>query len=126
MKERIKAPKIELSEEEIAILSDAKFKTLAIRMLTDMLEYGHKIEERVKIMQTEIKENIQGTKSEGMETWTQMNDLEKKEEVNIQPEQNEETRIQKNEERLRNLQDIFKRSNIQIIEVPEGEEEEQD
>ena len=44
---------------------------------------------------------------------------------NIQPEKNEETRIQKNEERLRNLQDNFKCSNIQIIRVPEGEEEEQ-
>ena len=42
------------------------------------------------------------------------------------PEQNEETRIQKNEERLRNLQDILKCSNIRIIGVPEGEEEEQD
>ena len=41
-------------------------------------------------------------------------------------EQNEETRIQKNEERLRNLQDNFKWSNIQIIGVPEGEEEEQE
>ena len=40
--------------------------------------------------------------------------------------QNEETRIQKNEERLRNLQDIFKHSNIQIIGVPEGEEGEQE
>ena len=38
---------------------------------------------------------------------------------------NEETRIQKNEERLRNLQDILERSNIRIIGVPEGEEEEQ-
>ena len=47
------------------------------------------------------------------------------EERNIQPEKNEETRIQKNEERLRNLQDILKHSNIGIIEVPEGEEEEQ-
>ena len=47
------------------------------------------------------------------------------EEINIQPEENEETRIQENEERLRNLQDIFKHSNIQIIGVPEGEEEEQ-
>ena len=56
---------------------------------------------------------------------TQINDLEQKEDINIQPEQNEETRIQKNEG-LRNLQDIFKRSNIQIIEVPEGEEEEQE
>ena len=52
--------------------------------------------------------------------------MEQKEEINIQPEQNEETRIQKNEERLRNLQDNIKHSNIQIIGVPEGEEEEQE
>ena len=53
--------------------------------------------------------------------------MEQKEEINIQPEQNEETRIQKkkNEEKLRNLQDFFKHSNILIIRVPEGEEEEQ-
>ena len=51
--------------------------------------------------------------------------MEQKEEINIQPEQNEETRIRKNEERLRNLQDILKRSNIRILGVPEGEEEEQ-
>ena len=53
-------------------------------------------------------------------------DLEQKEEINIQPEQNEETRIQKNEEWLRNLWDNFKLSNIQIIGVPGGEEEEQE
>ena len=51
--------------------------------------------------------------------------LDQKEETNIQPEKNEETRIRKNEQRLRNLQDILKRSNIRIIGVPEGEEEEQ-
>ena len=45
---------------------------------------------------------------------------------NIQPEQNEEIIIQKIEERLRNLQDIFKHSNIRIIGVPEGEQEEQE
>ena len=42
MKEQIKAPKIELSDEEIANLSDAQFKTLVIRMLTEMVEYGRK------------------------------------------------------------------------------------
>ena len=63
-------------------------------------------------MKSEIKKNIQGTHSEGEETWTHINSLEQKEEVNIQPEQNEETRIQKNEEMLRNLQDNFKHSNI--------------
>ena len=51
--------------------------------------------------------------------------MDQKEERNIQLEQNEETRIPKNEESLRNLQDILKRSNIRIIGVPEGEEEEQ-
>ena len=52
--------------------------------------------------------------------------MEQKEEINIQPEQNEETRIQKNEERIRNLWDNFKFSNIGITGVPEGEEEEQE
>ena len=94
MKEQIKAPKIELSEE-IADLSDAELKTLVIRMLTEIVEYGCKIEEKVKVMQSEIEKNIQGTKREGKETGTQINDLEQKEEINIQPEQNEETRIQK-------------------------------
>ena len=53
-------------------------------------------------MQSEINKNIQGTNSEGKETGVQMNGLEQSEEINIQPEQNKETRIQKNEERLRN------------------------
>ena len=48
-----------------------------------MVEYGHKIEEKVKDMQSEIKKNIQGTNSEGKETGTQINDLEQKEEINI-------------------------------------------
>ena len=89
-----------------------------------MVKYGHKIEEKVKAMKSEIKENVQGTNNEEKETRTQINGLEQKEERNIQPEKNEETRIQKNEERLRNLQDMLKHSNIRIIGIPEGEEEE--
>ena len=127
IKEQIKTPeKIQLSDEEIANLSDAQFKTLVIRMLTDVVEYGHKIEEQVKAMPSEIKENVQGTNSEGKETRTQINYLEQKEEINIQLKQNKETRIQNNEETLWNLQDNFKRSNIWIIGVPEGEGEEQE
>ena len=49
----------------------------------------------MKATQSEIKENIQGTNSKGKETGTQINGLEQKEEIYIQPEQNEETRIQK-------------------------------
>ena len=60
-----------------------------------MTEYGHKIKEEVKAIKSEIKENIQGTNSEGKETGTQINSLDQKEEINIQPKQNKETRIPK-------------------------------
>ena len=49
----------------------------------------------MKAMLSETKENVQGTNSEGKETRTQINHLEQKEEINIQLEQNEESRIQK-------------------------------
>ena len=95
MKEQIKTPEKELSNKKIVNLSDAEFKTLVIRMLTEMTEYDHKIEEEVKAMQSEIKKNIQGTNSEGKETRIQINGFEQNEKINIQSEQNEETRIQK-------------------------------
>ena len=66
----------------------------------------------MKAMKSETTENVQGVNSDRKETGTQINGLEQKEERNIQPEQNEEIRIQKNKERLRNLQDILKCSNI--------------
>ena len=84
MKEQIKAPNIQLNNEEIANLSDAEFKTLVIRMLTEMVEYGRKIKEEVKAMKSEIKENVQGTNSDGEETRTHINNLEQKKEINIQ------------------------------------------
>ena len=80
----------------------------------------------MKDTQSEIKQNIQGTNSDRKETRTQSNCLEQKGKKNIQLEQNEETRIQKCEERLRNLWDNLKRSNIRIIGVPEGEEQQQE
>ena len=76
MKEQIKTPEKELSYGEIAKLSDADFKTLIIRMLTEMAEYGCKIEERVKAMLRETKENVQGTNSDGKETGTQINGVD--------------------------------------------------
>ena len=79
----------------------------------------------MKAMLRETKENVQGTNSDGKDTEAQINGVDQKEERNIQPEKNEEKRIRKNEERLRNLQDILKCSNIWIIGVPEGEDEEQ-
>ena len=75
-KEQIKIPEKQLRDEQIANLSDAEFKTLVIRMLTEMVEYGHKLDEKMKAMLSEIKGNVQGTNSEGKEIGTQINDLE--------------------------------------------------
>ena len=77
-----------------------------------MTEYRRKVEEEVKATQSEIKKNIQGTNSDRKETRTQINALDQREDVNLQLEQNEETSNQKNEERLRNLQDNVKHSSI--------------
>ena len=98
MKEHNKAPERELSKEEIANLSDGEFKALVIKMLKDLIELGQKMKEQTKDTQNEIKQNIQGTNSDRKETRTQSNDLEQKGKINIQPEENEETRIQKSEE----------------------------
>ena len=57
MKEQIKIPEKELSNEDIANLSDTEFRKLVIRMLTEMIEYGHKIEQEVKAIQSEIKKH---------------------------------------------------------------------
>ena len=126
MKEQIKAPeKIQLSNKEIANFLDAQFKTLVIRKLTELVEFGLKLDEKMKAMLRERKENVQGTNSDGKETGTQINGVDQKEERNIQPENNE-TRNQKNEERLRKPWDNFKHSNIWIIGVPEGDKQEQE
>ena len=73
MKEQIKTQETELSNKKKANLSDAEFKTLVIRMLTEMTEYSHKIKEEVKATQSEIKKNTQGTNSDEKETGTQIN-----------------------------------------------------
>ena len=65
---------------------EAEFKTLVIRIFTKMVAYGGNTEEKVKAMKSKIKENVPTTNNEGKETGTQINSLDQKEEINIQPE----------------------------------------
>ena len=111
MKGQIKTPEKELSKIELTHLSHAEFKTLVIRMLRDLFEYSKHLREEMKAILSEIKKNPQGTNSEGNEAGIQINDLEHKEEINLQPGQNEETRIPKYEESIRRLWDISKCAN---------------
>ena len=61
-------------------------------MLTELVEFGHKLDEKMKAMLSKIKENVQGTNSDGKETVTHINGVDQKEERHIQPEKNEETK----------------------------------
>ena len=76
MKEQIKIPEKELSNKEIANLSDAQFKTLVIRKLTELVEYGCKLEEKMKAVKSEVKGNAQGINRDGKKTGTRINGLE--------------------------------------------------
>ena len=95
MKEHDKTPERELSDEEIDNLSDGEFKALVIKMLTELTELGHKMKEQMKDTQSEIKQNIQGTSSDRKETRTRSNNLDQKEEMNIDWEQNEKPEFKK-------------------------------
>ena len=124
MKDQNKTPEKEM---EVDKQSDAEFKTLVIGLPKELTEYGKSIREEMKATLSKIKKNPQGNNNEGKEAGIQIHNLEHKEEINIQPEQNEDTRIKKkNEERIRRLWDISQGANISIIEMPEVEEEEQE
>ena len=82
-------------------------------MFKELIGYFNSIKKtqaEMKLILSEIKKNLQGTNSGMYEAKNQINDLEHEEEINIQPEQKEETRIQKNEESI--VQDSETSSNI--------------
>ena len=113
MKEQNQTPEKELNEMGIASLPDAEFKTLVIRTLKELTEYGKNIREEMKVTRSKIKKNLQGTNGGEDEAENHIKYLEHKEGKSIQSEQQEEKRIKKkDEERLRNLWDKFKCSNI--------------
>ena len=69
MTEHFKAPEIiQLSSEQLANLLDAQFKTLVIRTLTELVEFGRKPDEKMKAMLRDTKENVQGTNSDVKKT----------------------------------------------------------
>ena len=76
MKRKDKTPEKELNKTEIANLSDAEFKTLEIRMLRELTEYGNNIKEEMKVTLSEMKKNLQGTTSGGEEARIEINSLE--------------------------------------------------
>ena len=79
-------------------------------MLTELTEYGNNIKKEMKDTLSEIKKNLQGTNSEGKESGAQVNDLEHKEDINIQPQQNEETGIKNKNKNKNKKQGEYKKT----------------
>ena len=48
-------------------------------MLTELVEFGHKLDEKMKAMLRETKKNVHGTNSDGKGTGTQINGVDQKE-----------------------------------------------
>ena len=116
----------QLSNKAIANLSDGEFKALESKCSQYWLSLVKKNERT-----NERYPKWNKAKYSGNQQWQEGNQDSKqrfgtKGKINIQPDQNEETRTPKNEETLRILWDNLKCSNIRVIGVPEGEEEEQE
>ena len=125
VKEQNKTPEKELNKMEITNLSDAESKTLVIRMLKELTEYGNNIKEEIKVTLTEINKILQGINSEGKGPWFKSTtwNIRKKETFN-QNRKKEHNFFKKYEDSIRRFWDISKYANIQTIRMPEGEEQE--
>ena len=96
-------------------------------MLTELIDFSHKMNEAMKASHSKIKQNIQGTNSEGREIGTQINNLEQREGKIIQLDWMKKQEFKKkDEEMLKNLCVNFQHFDIQIIGVPRGEEEDKE
>ena len=123
MKEQNKTPGKELIKVEISNRSDAELKTLVIRMLKELSEDFcsiNKIQSEMKDILIEIKNNFQGNNSRVDEAKNPINDLNTGRKK--QPCRTIRKKEEKNEDSINSLWDNFKRSNIHIIGVPQGEE----
>ena len=136
MKEEGKNPPDQTSEEEIGSLPEKEFRVMIVKMIQNLGRRMEKIKktfnkdlEEVKSKQTmmnntinEIKNTLEGINSRISETEERISDLEDKTVEITTAEHNKEKRMKRIEDRLRDLWDNIKRTNIRIIGVPEEEE----
>ena len=117
---------------EISNLSEAEFKTQDIRMLKELSEDPSSIKKtqsEMKLTLIEIQNSLQRNNSRVDEAENQINDFEandRKQKATTQKRKNKKEKEPKHVDRIKSLWDNFKRSNIHITGVPEGEEEEQE
>ena len=151
VKEQDKCPPNQTKEEEIGNLPDKEFRIMIVKMIQNleikMESQINSLETRIEKMQerlnkdleeikksqyimnnaiNEIKNTLEGTNSRITEAEDRVIEVEDRMVETNEAEREKEKKIKRNEDNLRDLWDTVKRPNIQIIGVPEEEDQKKD
>ncbi|KAK1346554.1 LOW QUALITY PROTEIN: hypothetical protein QTO34_000411 [Cnephaeus nilssonii] len=126
-KENVESPRKEISETEACNMTEKEFRVMVVEFIHRMDEKINNLcknQEEMESDRATIK-NTNGKFQQLQEAEDQISELEDQVQKQAQSEQQLEKRIKKQEESLRELWDNMKRSNMRIIGLPEGQEEQQ-
>ena len=151
VKEQESCPPNQTKVEEVGNLPEKEFRILIVKMIQNleikMESQINSLETRIEKMQesfnkdleeikksqyimnnaiNEIRNTLEATNSSISGAEDRISEIEDRMVEINESERKQEKRIKRNEDNLRDLQDIMKRSNIRIIGVPEEEDKKKD
>ncbi|KAK1343906.1 hypothetical protein QTO34_014462 [Cnephaeus nilssonii] len=127
-KENVESPRKEISENEACNMTEKEFRVMVMEFIHRMDEKINNLcknQEEMKSDIATIKNTMESFNSRLQEAEDRISELEDQVQKQAQAEQQLEKKIKKQEESLRELRDNMKRSNMRIIGLPEGQEEQQ-
>ncbi|KAK1336724.1 hypothetical protein QTO34_002759 [Cnephaeus nilssonii] len=127
-KENVESPRKEISENEACNMTEKEFRVMVMEFIHRMDEKINNLcknQEEMKSDIATIKNTMESFNSRLQEAEDRISELEDQVQKQAQAEQHLEKKIKKQEESLRELRDNMKRSNMRIIGLPEGQEEQQ-
>ncbi|KAK1335249.1 hypothetical protein QTO34_004833 [Cnephaeus nilssonii] len=127
-KENVESPRKEISEAEACNMTEKEFRVMVVEFIQRMDEKINNLcknQEEMKSDIATIKNTMESFNSRLQEAEDRISELEDQVQKQAQAEQQLEKKIKKQEESLRELRDNMKRSNMRIIGLPEGQEEQQ-
>ncbi|KAK1345788.1 hypothetical protein QTO34_008252 [Cnephaeus nilssonii] len=127
-KENVESPRKEISETEACNMTEKEFRVMVVEFIQRMDEKINNLcknQEEMKSDIATIKNTMESFNSRLQEAEDRISELEDQVQKQAQVEQQLEKKIKKQEESLRELRDNMKRSNMRIIGLPEGQEEQQ-
>ena len=136
MKEQTRSIEVQISEEEIGKLPEKEYRIMIVKMIKNLENKMEKLQESINKdpeelknkhaetnnTNTEIKNTLEGINSRISEAEERISELEDKMVEITSEEHNKVKRRKRAGDRLRDLWNHIKHTNIRIIGVPEEEE----